>query len=643
MTWLLRFRPMLATVAAFALFAMVYGFPVWSEGLSAMALPNDQVAQGLQRALAEPAVQAGLALNLLTHLGLLVLLYAVLAWLSRCFALATSVSVPVAGALTFAAGLIWLVSLNALLFDHSSYSTPLASLARPEVAVMSSALLAAMIGVVFWHHRHQLVRARWWLGAAGLVASVFLLGAGAPHRTPSAESATHRNIIIVGVDSLSAPLLQQEQSSLPHLSRLLAHSTHYQRAYTPLGRTYPAWMSILSGRAPAEHGALFNLRAVERADRRDLLSRSLGAQGYRTVYAIDERRFNNIDESFGFDQLVGPQDGALDFALQSLNDTPLTNLLLQTRAGKWLLPHSYLNVASVANYDARGFVDAIGRASAGPAPLFLAVHFLSGHFPFHSRHAAASPSSDRTIRSRHVATLAAVDAQVGALMTMLSTQGRLDDALVILLSDHGEALGHDEPVRLASGELRKTSSFGHGTDLLSEHQNRIVLATARYRNGQPLPAGPAHDEQVSLLDIRAAAEAYARAGSADLKPTSDCMLVETGLRVASASDYRHLDPRQVAAEGAGFYEVDPQGRLRLREPLLRGLVAKKDVGLRCADRITIFKANEARHRAWRLSTGEPPQEAEPRTDDVARIEAYRRALAEQASGLSAATRRDGSG
>jgi hypothetical protein len=86
------------------------------------------------------------------------------------------------------------------------------------------------------------------------------------------------------------------------------------------------------------------------------------------VYGIDERRFNNIDTRFGFDALVGPKTGALDFTIQTFNDTPLTNFLLQTPLGHWLLPLSYINVASVNNYDAQGFVNRVLAETDGPSP-----------------------------------------------------------------------------------------------------------------------------------------------------------------------------------------------------------------------------------------------------------------------------------
>jgi len=614
-----------AEMALFATFAAVYALPIW------LSLPKDSALDDRAlSALASPAVVRGLALDLATHLGLLALCYAGLMRLARQLARAAPISRPVAALVVLTAGWVWLVSGNAWMFVKSNYSLPFAAIANPMSWALSSVVLIALLALVLWRHGVPRLRAAGWLGAVALGIPVLWIAIGGSGRDAQAAGpASPRNVIIVGIDSLSSPLMAREQAQLPHLTQLLSQSTRYNRAYTPLGRTYPAWVTILSGKAPATHGALFNLRGVEQADRQDLLSRSLQVQGYHTVYAIDERRFNNIDESFGFDRVVGPQPGALDFVLQEFNDTPLTNLLLQTRVADLLLPYSRLNVASVANYDARGFVDEIGRASAGQQPLFLAVHFLSAHYPFATRHATLRHPDDNAIRAHHVEALTAVDTQIGWLMNQLSTQGQLEDSLVVVLSDHGEALGDNEPFRRGDGALVASSNYGHGSNLLSDDQNHIVLATIRYRHGQPVPATAPADEQVSLLDVRPAIEGFVRSGSVELEASSTCIPVQTELRLASAKDYRHLDTREVAAEGAGFYEVDDRGRLRLREKYLAALLAVEDVGLRCADRLTVFTPSDGRYRSYRLAPGNPPQEIEPLAADVTQINTYRRALQEQ--------------
>jgi hypothetical protein len=468
-----------------------------------------------------------------------------------------------------------------------------------------------------------------------MLAGMFGILAGAAFWSPGTHSAhaDRRNIVIVGIDSLSPHMMQLARGELPNLAALLDSGDRFDRAYTPIGRTFPAWVSLLSGLPPAEHGAVFNLRGVDRVKREALVTRDLNEAGYRTVLAIDERRFSNLDESFGFDRVVGPRVGALDFVVQRLNDTPLTNLLLQTGLAHHLYPFSYLNAAAHANYDANGFVDATLAASNGANPLFLAVHFESAHFPFKTRHVTRTFAHPNRFVARHGSALTAVDTQVGRLIEGLRTSGRLDEALVIVLSDHGESLGELEASTTQGGEPIEVASFGHGSRLLSEHQSRIVLGLVAFRDGRAVGTPSVRSDQVSLTDLRAVIERYARTGEVGLDAHHECMTVETGIRLSALSSYRTLDQAEVAREGAGSYEIDNSGRLRLREDGLLELVNAKDVGWRCRDRLTYYSSADDRYYAYKiLDQGLGFEEIEARVEDIERIEAYRAKLRKVISG-----------
>ena len=73
-------------------------------------------------------------------------------------------------------------------------------------------------------------------------------------------------------------------------------------AITPLARTFPSWVSMLTGRHPHTTGAYMNLLPRELIHAGHTLPQLLREHGYRTYYAIDETRFSNIDASYGFDR-----------------------------------------------------------------------------------------------------------------------------------------------------------------------------------------------------------------------------------------------------------------------------------------------------------------------------------------------------
>jgi Sulfatase len=604
----------------FLLFVGAYLVPLFLDDASNLQSADLRVRHLLGVLFTTSTAQIELARNLCGHFLLLGSVYAILSLVSKHVASATAVDGRVTRFLTLVVAWLLLVSGNAQLFPKSDYSVPFSVLAHPALAYSMGLLLCG--GLLLTAYRLFITQRK--LVATICAIMCAAMGVSFLANVSSARTTTSaRNIILIGVDSMSASAFNRLKLSLPNLATLIDSGVRYDRAYTPLGRTFPAWMSILSGKSPAEHGAIFNLRNMDHVDKRGLISSELQSRGYRTIYAIDERRFNNMDQSFGFDYIVAPSAGALDFIIQRLNDTPLSNLLLQTRAGKLLMPFSYINTASPSNYDAKGFVESILNRTAGAEHLFLAAHFESAHFPFATRHAKRNFDSPDSFWNSHAATLTVVDEQVGQLVTGLAQQGHLKDALVIVLSDHGEGLGHVEASLTLGGKPMQIAVYGHGADVLSDHANHIVLAVAHYKDGRA--SGQSVDmRQVSLLDLKPLISRYNNGDDAAIKPSNPCMFVETGLRFTGADDYKTLDESNLAASAAGFYEIDELGRMRLREDRLRELASSKDIGVRCKDRITYFSFSKQRYFSIQLDeSGLPSTELPLDNSDVKQIEAYR--------------------
>lgn len=615
----------------FIIFTVAYYLPFALDDLG-LAVEDARVRLLLAEALANSNIQLDLARNLLGQLLLLAAFYALLDWTARILARHYRIDSLVARLAVLVAGWILLVAANATLFQLSSYSAPLSAIANPPAVIVAALLLAAGIVTACGIQMGQTAGLRRAILVVGLTAPLLILTAGRdPHAVPAASS--ERAIVIIGIDSLSASAFDANRPLFPHLSALLDHAVRFEHAYTPLARTFPAWMSILSGQPPIEHGAIFNLRNITHVQRNELLTHDLRQKGYRTVFAIDERRFCNIDASFGFDQVVGPKAGALDFVLQEFNDTPLTNLALQTRLGAWLFPYSWINVASHANYDAERFVDESISAIDNARRRFLAIHFESAHFPFKSRHARGKVQSENSFERRYLEALTGVDAQVGRLVDGLRDNGTLDNALVILLSDHGEALGELEFATTQGGQPLSIKSYGHGVQILSDIQHRVVFGLIPFEAGLPTYAvAERRDELVSLMDIREIIQNYAKNGRVELPNQRSCIPVETGIRFAAAADYRSMSESELAAQSASFYEIGINGRLQIREDRLGALIELKDVGLRCQDRLTYFNTNAQAYYAYRLDHERGLIEITPPLRDMQDIEDLRarlRALPDQ--------------
>ncbi len=236
--------------------------------------------------------------------------------------------------------------------------------------------------------------------------------------------------------------------------------------------------------------------AVNHVDLTQTLPAILKRHGYETIYATDETRFSNINHDFGFNQVIAPPVGLNDFILGTLNDFPFSNLLVNTKIGYWLFPHSYANRPAGVTYDPDTFLHFItNKMRLQPGrPLFMAVHFCLPHFPYKF---ATTNARALTPQMNYQESIQRVDQQVADFIAYLKQQHLLDHAIVVILSDHGEALElsgdrvtdlkhyistrnkNSHPPRFYPPSLDDEAvnqSGGHGTDVLGLTQYHTVLA-----------------------------------------------------------------------------------------------------------------------------------------------------------------------
>ncbi|KTD62321.1 sulfatase-like hydrolase/transferase [Legionella shakespearei] len=335
---------------------------------------------------------------------------------------------------------------------------------------------------------------------------------------------TQPNIIILGIDSLSPESVNRK--NMPFLSQLLESSVQFTNAISPLARTYPAWCSILTGLYTEHHHAEENLVAKNTVDSQASIIWQLNQAGYNTIYATDDRRFNSIDRDFGFQKVIGPKLGVNDVILGSYNDFPLGNLLINFRVSSWLFPYNYSNRASYFSYYPDTFSEKLERdLSLQPKnkPVFLAVHFTLPHWPYAwAKSLPEEVNNEFSLTKRdklYQSALRRVDKQFHSFYSYLKNNDYFTDSLVIILSDHGEALYYPGSrltnyqnyqsllsSRLAEYFKNKTAteldkSAGHGSDILSPRQYHSVLAFNIYKNGKMLTGTGTIKTRVALIDL----------------------------------------------------------------------------------------------------------------------------------------------
>lgn len=467
-----------------------------------------------------------------TRLGLNILLFACsqlavhLAFAAVCWtmAAASSVAWPRAGLsrcrwilLWFVVGAAWLMVANASLFPRSSLGAPYKavgniSLLGVRLHVLIGACIAGfgLTTCVIALLRTVRLR-RLGLSVAGSLTVVAITAVLLQITPPAnADSSARPNIILLGIDSLRPDFVTA--ANTPHLRAFLDGSTRLSDAVTPLARTFPSWVSILTGRHPHTTGAVMNLLPRELIHEGATLPALLRQQGYRAVYAIDETRFSNVDESYGFDAAVMPPTGGSDFVLAWFADAPLSNLLMNTRVGAFLFPFQHANRAAFVTYDPDSFVRRVAGELDTRQPLFLALHLTLPHWPFEWSDSALptdaeAPDHEAAIRWKYGSTVHRADEQFGDLLRVLDRKGLLANAIVVALSDHGEAFGHEEgfvadAIPDEDPSVIAAQETGHGTSVFSPHQYRTVLGFRGYGKASALLPPPSVVPQpVSLLDV----------------------------------------------------------------------------------------------------------------------------------------------
>jgi choline-sulfatase len=242
------------------------------------------------------------------------------------------------------------------------------------------------------------------------VAGLLLLcaaGACSGERTggPAAPPPGAQNLLLITVDTLRADRVGaygDRTARTPVMDALAARGARFSNAFAVAPITLPAHASIMTGRYPAGHGARHNGIRIDLGV--PTLADSLGRQGFSTAAFVGafplDRRFGLIKgfQKYGDRMPRGP-DG------RTANERP----------GRLVVD------------------DAIAWVQGITGRFFLWVHLFDPHAPYGDARAGAPAAS------RYAGEITETDRQIGRLLDAL--QPRMQDTLVALAADHGEAFG----------------------------------------------------------------------------------------------------------------------------------------------------------------------------------------------------------
>ncbi len=238
---------------------------------------------------------------------------------------------------------------------------------------------------------------RAWM-AGGLLA---VLGCGpVPESDESVHQPERPSIVLISIDTLRSdrlPCYGYETGETPAIDELCREGVVFERAYSHVPLTLPSHASIFTGLLPPDHGVRDNLGYRLEAEGLPNLAGMLREAGYATGAAVSAfvlRSAAGLDAGFDF-----YDDGAA------------------RRAGPGL--------GGLQRPGSETLAAALGWLETAPRPFFLFLHLFEPHAPY-------EPSYDGEV--------SAADQVVGDLVARLREMDLYDNALVILLSDHGEGL-----------------------------------------------------------------------------------------------------------------------------------------------------------------------------------------------------------
>lgn len=246
------------------------------------------------------------------------------------------------------------------------------------------------------------------LFAVLLVSAVML---AACQRFSVGQPSKTTPVILISIDTLRSdhlPAYGYKGIETPNIDALRGDSILFSKAYSHVPLTLPSHATILTGMLPADHGIRDNV-GYRLPDSVPMVQELLAKNGYATGAAVSAfvlRRETGIARGFDFfDDDVRPVNGEtlIGRVQRDGGDT--------LKAGqKWL--------------------DAQGKK-----PFFYFLHLYDPHSPY------TPPEPFFTRYSNHYdGEIAYADSVVGDLIADLKRLGIYDDALIILLSDHGEGL-----------------------------------------------------------------------------------------------------------------------------------------------------------------------------------------------------------
>ena len=223
---------------------------------------------------------------------------------------------------------------------------------------------------------------------------------------PHGAATPPRTVVLVVLESIGADAAYGESrvkagGLMPTLDALARHGLRFENVYTPISASKAAGIHLLSGRFVGYPASFDDATAT-----RDTLAARLRARGWHTgMFMSGDLAFQQ------FGDYLAPR------GFEHLQDRTATG-------------------CTTAEIDDRCTAAAFDRwlGGLGQAPAFAVLWTGQAHYPYYT---AATPGAQPLARYQQA--VRGSDAAIAAVVEALRRRNRLDDALIVVVGDHGEA------------------------------------------------------------------------------------------------------------------------------------------------------------------------------------------------------------
>jgi arylsulfatase A-like enzyme len=358
----------------------------------------------------------------------------------------------------------------------------------------------------------------------------------APNATGGGPT-TPPNVLLITVDALRADHIGacgNDWIVTPWMDLLARTSAAFCTAYPQQPQTNPSLASLFTSTYPAVHGVRVHM--VDRLpDSFDTLAEILQRAGYTTAAVIPwtslEPAFSGFHQGFHTyeafvenepETLKNPATAALAGIYRRVTDQIAVGSAVESVLG--------MRQGTEAQIDGRADVTAVATvnwlANRPASPFFLWVHFFDPHYPwtppepwdglydqgytgrydgsmgfiYEMREGTFAPDARDVeyLRALYASEVSYADHYIGQVLGYMAQEGILDNTIVVLTADHGEALG-ERGTAWPAGDY-----WLHGDDLYEPGTRMpLIIHDPRRRATRAVPQVPvqAVDVMPTVLDL----------------------------------------------------------------------------------------------------------------------------------------------